>query len=148
ELLKELFHEARSPILSAHSFFESLGEKHRRVERDLCLRAVWEQYFMADDRIFSEGDTCSSMYFVSRGDLSYTFSAKAESARPIDLKHLAKLATRWKYVRSLSSPRALEVGEQMKRGDWLSEPVLWLTRWEHMGGLWANSDGSVIIIRA
>ncbi|CAE8706472.1 unnamed protein product [Polarella glacialis] len=146
DLLKELFHEARSPILSAHGFFEYLCDKHRRVERDLCLRAVSEAHFMAHDRIFTEGDTCSSMYFVSTGDLSYMFSQRPDRQR--GLKHLAGPAKLWKYVRSASSLNALEAGVRIARGDWSSEPVLWLTRWEHKGGLWANSDGSFFVIRA
>ncbi|CAE8623285.1 unnamed protein product [Polarella glacialis] len=148
ELLKELFHEARSPILSAHSFFESLGEKHRRVERDLCLRAVSEVHFLAHDRIFSEGDSCSSMYFVSAGDLSYTVSAKGSERSVADVKQKESLARRWKYVRSDTGRKALEAGERIARGDWASEPVLWLTRWEHKGDLWANADGSFVTIRA
>ncbi|CAE8601093.1 unnamed protein product [Polarella glacialis] len=147
ELLKELFHEARSPILSAHSLFASLGERHRRVERDLCMSAASEVHFLANDRIFSEGDSCSSMYFVNTGDLSYTSLVKSGTAKPATLKHLADLAMRWKYVRSLSSNKALEAGEKMTRGEWLSEPVLWCSRWEHRGDLWANSDGSFVIVK-
>jgi len=147
ELLKELFHEARSPILSAHSLFASLGERHRRVERDLCLRAVSEVHFLAHDRIFSEGDSCSSMYFVSAGDLSYTVSAKGSERLVDDVKQKEILARRSKYVRSVSNRKALEAGERIARGDWASEPVLWLTRWEHRGDLWANADGSFVTIR-
>ncbi|CAE8622578.1 unnamed protein product, partial [Polarella glacialis] len=37
--------------------------------------------------------------------------------------------------------------EKMTRGEWLSEPVLWCSRWEHRGDLWANSDGSFVIVK-
>ncbi|CAE8713471.1 unnamed protein product, partial [Polarella glacialis] len=60
-------------------------------------------------------------------------------AKPATLKHLADLA-----MRSLSS---WEAGEKVTRRNWLSEPVLWCSRWEHKGDLCANSEGSFVIVK-
>eukprot|EP00929_Paragymnodinium_shiwhaense_P021862 TRINITY_DN14137_c0_g1_i1.p1 TRINITY_DN14137_c0_g1~~TRINITY_DN14137_c0_g1_i1.p1 ORF type:complete len:835 (+),score=113.57 TRINITY_DN14137_c0_g1_i1:50-2554(+) len=121
-LTLDLRFEAWTPLISAHPFFMHISARLPRVVWRMCKDALSEVAVLADDTVFTNGDSAEKMFFVVVGEMSYV------------------------------KGREMGVGargeeELVKVGQWLSEPVLW-TIWEHRGELLGYSDCVLLAMSA
>eukprot|EP00929_Paragymnodinium_shiwhaense_P022913 TRINITY_DN14491_c0_g1_i2.p1 TRINITY_DN14491_c0_g1~~TRINITY_DN14491_c0_g1_i2.p1 ORF type:complete len:773 (-),score=75.49 TRINITY_DN14491_c0_g1_i2:438-2696(-) len=119
-LVADLRFETWSPVLSNHAFFMKLTMTLPRLIWCLCKEALEEVAVLPGDTVFTTGDSCSRMYFVFVGELTYA---------PGRLMGVGKCI----------------LDEVVRLGQWLSEPALW-TVWEHRGELAGHLESSLLTI--
>lgn len=71
QILMDLLHEIRSPIITAHPLLHDLSTEFPRVVTRLCSEAVRPVLVQEEEVVFARGDSCMRMLFVERGILSY-----------------------------------------------------------------------------
>eukprot|EP00929_Paragymnodinium_shiwhaense_P003530 TRINITY_DN10408_c0_g1_i2.p1 TRINITY_DN10408_c0_g1~~TRINITY_DN10408_c0_g1_i2.p1 ORF type:complete len:765 (-),score=135.18 TRINITY_DN10408_c0_g1_i2:73-2367(-) len=59
-------------FLRVHPFFKAVSVQNPQMVRKLCHTALAKTGLVAEDIIFQPGESCQHMYFVSRGDFTYT----------------------------------------------------------------------------
>ncbi|CAE6961070.1 eag [Symbiodinium natans] len=67
DMLRELFHEARSQTLQHHGFFDEMGRRDPPMEMDLCNKALSERFVLVSDKIFIPEQVAVNMYLLSTG---------------------------------------------------------------------------------
>lgn len=71
QILMDLLHEIRSPVITAHPLILDLSNEFPRVVMRLCSEAVRPVLALEEEVVFARGDSCMRMLFVERGILSY-----------------------------------------------------------------------------
>jgi len=117
-LLMDMREEARSPLLIQNSFFLLFRERHPRVVRRLCHEAFVELVAYQTEKIFSPNDAGDRMFFIESGYLLY---------------------------RAEVTPDDDDEGRILKGGDSLSEAVLWVSHWFHLGQLEVTAQRAVLL---
>merc|ERR1719329_704098 len=85
----------------------------------MAVAAVEQKAMAKADSLFIRGEKATHMYIVSSGSLQYL---------RIDINGVAR-------------------HERVQKGeDWISEPVLWVEAWEHLGGLVAESHCELCLV--
>jgi len=120
ELLMDMREEYRCPVITWNPFLCTLHHRHPRLVRRLCHEAFQEVIVYNNEHIFRPKDAGDRMYFVDSG---YLIFAPEDS--------LASTGGRT-HTRSLGP------------GAWISEAVLWVVHWEHLGELMGHESVSVL----
>jgi len=115
-LREELKIETCCPCLEKHCFFDGIDSEAR-----VFSHSVYTQSHAREDAIFTVGVEATSMVFVCCGLLKYTFG-QSEDDEP-----------------------KFELSEELSRGQWVCEPVLW-TPWVHLGDLHACRESQLMLI--
>merc|ERR1719329_763405 len=134
DMVLEFQHEAYSPVTNRHDFFAELHCKDLRTHYHICHKAISSTLVLSGEVVFTSGDACGRMRFVTEGALSYAFGSVAQSER---LKPQPPGKDAWHGVDI--QPVSVGIG--------LSEAVLW-TPWEHRGELWSPHGGSLLAVAA
>lgn len=169
DMLRELFHEARSSTLESHVFFYDIGLKDRPMQMDLCCKAVNEQYMLFGDKIFRTGEPAEAMYFVSTGYCKYEYTppkppkppppaSPRQTSGPAGRRQSSFLGVFGPggpemsiQVRRLSSGnviRDVPSSTSLCAGCWISEHALWVLGWKVHGVLEATTDGWLLTLNA
>jgi len=127
-MLADVLEEARTPILSSHSFFLMLRTHHPQTLRTLCHDSVVQVPVQLGDVIFSRGDACNRMLFVDRGILEYRIGER----RTLREQTLGQLY--WRGPCTVVGKRTA-----------ISEASLWLV-WDNVGELSAASDSDLLAL--
>jgi hypothetical protein len=125
-LLHDVLFEMYSQHLLAHPFLAVLGRQMPTVLRKLCSCevVVKDVSLSRGDVLFSPGATCTAMYIVASGLLSYMAQQQRTDSPGGGASHCL-----------------------LHGGNWCSEAVLW-TPWHHRGKMRAKHDSEVIAIDA
>jgi len=117
QLLGELTFEMNKPHLIIHPLFENMECNATLVLQRLCTKALMTKQLAHNDFLFVTGEQAEAMYFLSSGMLLYKKSVVEEHED---------------YVQA--------------NFDWVTEPALWLTNWEHLGTAEAHGESVLISI--
>lgn len=166
EMLRELFHEARSRTLQYNLFFDEIGRRDPSMEIDLCNKALSEQYIIANDKIFQSGEVALNLYMIATGSCRYHFdpstgSAKMTTAlRPSPQQRRGSIGTSAAaFFNVLANKRRVSDVSKFEEiihrravtlgpGDALSEHALWIEGWTHRGSCTAGMEGWMIHMSA
>lgn len=131
-LVMDLRWETWSPLITKHVLFDKIQVKDPRTECDICFQALVEVPFFHAETLFSTGDCCARMLFVSFGELSYTRGKVPEGRVDVN----AEMAV-----------TVTEDSQEVLPGQWVSEAALWV-RWMNCGELRAENSGSMVSLGA
>jgi len=67
----EMHTEMHAPHLTNHSLFRAFGKTTPLVIRKLCHTGVFEESLTLGDNVFSDGEVCDRMYFLTHGIFVY-----------------------------------------------------------------------------
>jgi len=137
-LMMDLHMEARGPVLTAHNFFNDMHTKFPRAFRRLCHEGVGQLTVQIGDIVFTGGDACTRMLFVSRGRLTYTLGLTSLGSC-IDLG-----VDPGQNMSNNSSETEVRSVTVMK-GKFISEPALW-SHWENVGELSSTVGGHLLTL--
>jgi len=130
-LQMDLHYEIRAKLTETLIFFSHMESRTPRV-----LRSVTHNMLMAagveGEYIFSNGDVCTSVLFITQGALIYRSDRNRLQNTP-----------RIKHRHSRSDPGH----DYLVPGDVVSEATLWTT-WEHTGDLVCDSEALLISLDA
>lgn len=136
-----LYQHAWFPIIFSSRVARSLYLVNPRIMRSLSLHAMSEVLALKGDTIFFAGDPCSGMTFVKSGLLKYLFEVYTPSSLPRSVgRH------NWDSVCIMV--KEIPKTSLVRRGDFLSEAVLWANKWEHRGNSVALVDSMMLKIEA
>lgn len=119
QLLGELAFEMNKPFLIIHPLFENMEAYATILLQRLCTKALVTKQLAHNDFLFVSGKQAEAMYFLSSGQLLYKKSMSEEDKE---------------YVQA--------------NLDWVTEPALWLSNWEHLGTAEALGESVLISINA
>jgi len=156
ELLRVLYHTARTPTLVQHDLFSKIKISSSHAMEDLCYEAVHEQHILAGDAIFEVGAVASSMYMCESGKLRYSMDVEIAGGR--DSIHKETISERLCCCRSSSRNRNQVMPHEglnknrdssleLLSGSWISEHALW-TSWQHTGRLSGTTDSQILAIQS
>jgi len=141
DLVVDLFFESRTPLVHHHTYFFMLGYRCPRILRQLCSDAMEEiTQNQPDETIFSSGDACQQMFFISSGHVEY-LSCQSGRFAPSQSISLGM------FNPSKSGDQADEMAFPLTKRDYICEPVLWMT-WEYCGLLTTRSPVCLLSINA
>lgn len=124
-LLIRVQFEVRWPILVKNSIFKSLEQECPALVQRLCAKGIEDVLVQADDVVFSSGDKCSSMYFVSRGRFRHLDSRGSEEGPAPD-----------------AGSSGTKGAQTILFGNvWVCEATLWM-QWRNTGDLSSIGSGS------
>ncbi|CAK9014069.1 Potassium/sodium hyperpolarization-activated cyclic nucleotide-gated channel 3 [Durusdinium trenchii] len=146
-MIRELFQEARSPILHRHAFFREIGKSDPSMELNLCSQAVFELYHLPGDIIFDTTTKTLGMYFIAAGFSVYFHWSDSDQVLQVKSNHRiagGNLFGKWLGVQrdsdSAISQTMLEVGE------YVAEPAVWVNTWRHQGKLQAVVQARSLLV--
>jgi len=167
EMLRELFHEARSRTLQYNMFFDEIGRRDPSMEIDLCNKALSEHYIIANDKIFKSEEVALNMYMIATGSCRYHFDPSTGSSKVTPALRSAPQQRRGSvggtaaaaFFNVLANKRRVsEVSKfegiihrraiTLGPGDALSEHALWIEGWTHRGSCTAGMEGWLIHMSA
>lgn len=142
DMVLDFQYEAFSPVLFRHEFFNELHQKHLRTHYDICHKAMTGTTVLSQEVVFTAGDACNRMSFVTTGKFTYTLknlqaskkTFEAAKHHPTNSKH-----TMWSVSEEPDDVQVVDVGVG------LSEAVLW-TPWEHRGEFYSEKGGTVLVV--
>lgn len=164
QILMDVFHEIRGPVVTSHPFFADLSFEFSRVLFRLCSEAVQPFSIQNNEVLFMAGDACSRMLFVELGFLHYVPSSADQKSKYAEGKSesavvsfdtaeevvsddspakKAEILGRTLAVEGVLKPDGQPIGPRM----WLSEAALWV-QWENRGKLTASSRGTLFALEA
>eukprot|EP00930_Biecheleria_cincta_P034000 TRINITY_DN23531_c0_g1_i1.p1 TRINITY_DN23531_c0_g1~~TRINITY_DN23531_c0_g1_i1.p1 ORF type:complete len:821 (+),score=139.02 TRINITY_DN23531_c0_g1_i1:68-2530(+) len=119
QLRSELECEICMPHFSVHPFFDQLCKRSRVTIHRLSNLAIASKMLARTDTLFIAGENATHMYIVVTGSLVYTRvdSQQEEHKELVD-----------------------------KGEDWISEPVLWIPAWVHLGLLTALNECELMVL--
>lgn len=121
QLHNELKLSMSVPHLTVHPLFHHLNEISCVTMHRLATSAISRKLLARNDSLFFPGEMATHMYFVVQGRLQ--------------------------YLRYLVSGQ--EKKEWVDRGeDWISEPVLWVSSWVHIGVLVAATECELLLVQS
>ncbi|CAE7659983.1 KCNH6 [Symbiodinium sp. KB8] len=155
ELLRVLYHTARTPTLVQHDLFSKIKISSSHAMEDLCYEAVHEQHILAGDAIFEVGAVASSMYMCESGKLRYSMDVEIAGGR--DSIHKETVRERLCCCRSSRNRNQVTPHDglnknrdsslELSSGSWISEHALW-TSWQHTGRLSGTTDSQILAIKS
>lgn len=99
----ELNFEIYSDALRNHFFFDDYVGFYPQVARRVCYKAVSMLLLSSGDVVFSEGETCTHMFFVCRGLFEYDFEGEVSAVEDGGHAAEAVLWTRWTHKGTLTA---------------------------------------------
>lgn len=120
QLNNELFCALHGPNLCIHPLLEQLQEESAVTLQRLAIKAVSTVSLAPGDFFFLAGEAATSMSIVTHGWLQYT--------RMVD-----------------NSPRTEDVEHSE---DWIAEPVLWVSKYSHLGEIKAINAAELVCVAA
>jgi len=121
QLRSELECELSVSHLSIHPLFAHLHSLSTVTVHRLASLAIQRKMLACEDPLFIQGEQASQMYIVVEGKLRYL-----------------RRDTKGKLHEEM-----VDQGE-----DWISEPVLWMKEWTHLGWLTAITECDLLLVRA
>ncbi|CAE7684215.1 Kcnh2 [Symbiodinium necroappetens] len=155
ELLRVLYHTARTPTLVQHDLFSKIKISSSHAMEDLCYEAVHEQHILAGDAIFEVGAVASSMYMCESGKLRYSMDVEIAGGRDSIHKETVRerlCCCRSSWNRNQVTPhdglnKNRDSSLELSSGSWISEHALW-TSWQHTGRLSGTTDSQILAIKS
>merc|ERR1712046_222513 len=101
-------------MLRMHPFFFVLVTDHPPLARHICADTLMSVPLAPEELVFEQFEASSRMYFVQSGSLNYIV---------------------WHNKDSNAALSVMKCRHKIKKGDSLSEAVLWICQWNHRGDL-------------
>jgi len=117
-LYREVYWEIYRSILDVHPLFSNLSEHNPSLLQNICSAALQEHRLDKGELLFSPGQVCTCMYFVTEGTLSY-------------------------FATGLVEGGSQDLGVRR----YFCEAVLW-TPWVHQGRMFARSEATLTVLQA
>lgn len=118
-LRAELNKELVSQILCIHPFFENMRTSHDGVMNSISNNCISSMTLASGDVAFGSGQEAHSMLLVSEGILDFIAVSADKDEAP----------------------------EQVEKGCWVSEAVLW-TKWIHQGQMQASVESTSMLVNS
>jgi len=141
---RQVIEQTRALYMSSNPVFLAMQTCSSRCFERLCCDALQPFWVVPQEQLFSFGECCNSMYFVSGGKLNYVkYSPVLQSlARNGTVAFSSKARTK-----SSADLVATTNEHACQKGRSLCEPVLW-THWVHCGDCIAHSHTSMFKLRS
>lgn len=146
-LRRALLCEVRQPFLQRHVVFRSLDMAHAICYEHVCCDAMRPQFHSPDSIIFTTGERCYGMVFVTGGALQYRKCHKPGAAALGIFDFEEKSINVADLTVPDQSNRTLPGNFLIQSAEALCEPVLWC-HWQHNGDLRTTHLTSLLILKA
>lgn len=122
QLQAELQYEICLPFLRVHELFDPMSTQCPTTMRRMAWHAIQRTSLAQDDHLFIPGESATHMYILVTGRMEYM---KPDEAGDEASSHAFKV---------------------QNSEDFIAEPVLWTTAWDHLGALTAITETEVLRI--
>jgi len=141
---QDLALECKVPLLSCSCFFRGLSEDNHRLISLIAFEVVDSVAYEKDDQIFLEGDTCVRMLVVESGAQCYTAQYEYDHGLSFTAENDVRFGQATKLGKFDEETGVRFREKHLERGQVISAPVLWVSKWVHLGDLEAYTDCTLL----
>merc|ERR1740122_17418 len=141
---RDLALECKVPVLSCSCFFRGLCEDNHRLVNLIAFEVVDIVAYSKGDRIFLKGDECVRTLVAESGAQCYTAQYEPGHLLSFASENGVRFGQATKLGKFDEETGFRARGKHLGRGQVISAPVLWVSKWVHLGNLEAYTDCTLL----